>query len=67
MLGPYALALSESMMDTQSKRDNKIEGSFIGYRGLQLTPEEIARDYRVGKTTRLNGYTSISLNKEIAK
>ena len=40
-MGPYALALADVITYAQTQRNDGIKGSFTGYRGVQLIPEEI--------------------------
>ena len=65
MFGPYAAALSfiihcGNIKQSKSKRDISV------YRGLKLTDDELSQRYSEGKSIKLKGFTSTSIDRDRA-
>ena len=64
--GPYAAAISYIIYFANKRRDDKITGETILYRGLKLT-EDAVKMFEVGNKINITGYTSSSREFEVAK
>ena len=66
--GAFAASLSFIIYTANSnrRRDHKLKGTNVLYRGLKLEPAEVTRSFEVGKKVHLMGYTSTSQHPGIA-
>ena len=64
--GAYAAALSYIIyMANINRKSNKLQGTTLLYRGLQLTKQEL-ECYVPGKKHHLSGYVSTSTDRSVA-
>lgn len=64
--GAYAAALSYILhAANQNRSEGKLKRNTILYRGLRMTPSQVAK-YQKGQKIRLRGYTSTSTSIEVA-
>ena len=65
-LGPYAVAISRVIEKVQQKRLDKIIGSFICFRGINLPPSLI-ENWKNRKFIDQDGYISASRDEKVAR
>lgn len=66
--GPLASALSFIIYcGNQRKSNGSTTENFTVYRGLKVSEQELEEKYKIGNVFNLQGYTSSTLNREIAK
>ena len=64
-LGPYSVLISR-VIEKSHLRKKTIQGAFNVYRGLSL-PYSMIREWENSEVISLDGYSSTSMNKNIAK
>ena len=63
--GPLASALS-FVVHCGNKKQTDLKKEFTVYRGLQMSNEELAAKYFEGNSIRLQGFTSTTLDSNVA-
>ena len=64
--GAYAAALSYIIYTANVNRNDKLQGTTVLFRGLQLNRDQVTQ-YVPGKKIHLLGYTSTSLDELVAR
>ena len=65
MFGPYAAALS-FIIHCGNINQSEFKRDILVYRGLKLTVDELSQKYSEGRSIKLKGFTSTSIDRDRA-